>query len=179
MLVRFLPGAALALIFVTWISAPASSPLSNSEGVASIELSSDPSCQVILKTVHVEIANSPEKRYEGLSFRTEPLAMNEGMLFSFPSPSRDVFVMRDTYIPLSLAFFDSNRRLLSTAEMGVEIDPSNPQKIYATKAPFINAIEAAPGTFAGLDPDSTYLCTTDSAIPDSGGANAKISVRSK
>ncbi len=51
----------------------------------------------------VEIADTEESRARGLMFR-QSLPQQHGMLFVFPDDSRRSFWMRDTSIPLSLAF---------------------------------------------------------------------------
>lgn len=55
----------------------------------------------------VEIADTEEKRVTGLMNRKE-LSWNEGMLFIFDKPDNVDFWMKDTIIPLSIAFIDEN-----------------------------------------------------------------------
>lgn len=54
----------------------------------------------------VELANTPELREHGLMDR-EHLAERTGMLFAFDEPELRAFWMRDTLIPLSIAYLDS------------------------------------------------------------------------
>jgi len=58
----------------------------------------------------VEIARTKEQREKGLMFRKE-LKENEGMLFVFPEDRYLGFYMKNTFIPLSIAF------ILSTGEI--------------------------------------------------------------
>ena len=55
------------------------------------------------ETVKVEIAATPSQRQQGLMFR-EQLAEDAGMLFLFPGESRNGFWMRNTYLPLDIAY---------------------------------------------------------------------------
>ena len=58
-------------------------------------------------SLEVEIANTPELRTQGLMKRNK-LSGNSGMLFIFPKDSRPAFWMKNTSLPLSLAFIASN-----------------------------------------------------------------------
>lgn len=55
----------------------------------------------------VEIADTELKRAAGLMFR-EKLGDNEGMLFVFDNEQKVSFWMKNTAIPLSIAFIDKN-----------------------------------------------------------------------
>ena len=64
----------------------------------------------------VEVAATPGARGRGLMGRTH-LAADNGMLFVFEQPGRHCFWMRDTPLPLSIAFIDSTGRIASLADM--------------------------------------------------------------
>ena len=55
----------------------------------------------------VEVADTETEIMTGLMHRKE-LPWNEGMLFVFPKPENVGFWMKDTTIPLSIAFIDEN-----------------------------------------------------------------------
>ncbi|MEE9200712.1 MAG: DUF192 domain-containing protein [Candidatus Brocadiales bacterium] len=55
------------------------------------------------KEIYVELAVDPDVRGRGLMFRTR-LEEDHGMLFVFPVEDRHAFWMKDTEIPLSIAF---------------------------------------------------------------------------
>ena len=57
--------------------------------------------------VVVEVADTPDLRNRGLMFR-ESIPENSGMLFSFPDNSQRSFWMKNTHVPLSIAFIDKN-----------------------------------------------------------------------
>lgn len=55
----------------------------------------------------VEVADTDIQRAAGLMFRKE-LKQDEGMLFVFDKPEKPSFWMKNTSIPLSLAYIDEN-----------------------------------------------------------------------
>lgn len=55
------------------------------------------------RTVQVEVAATPQQRQQGLMWRQE-LDPDWGMLFVFPGPSAGGFWMRNTYVPLDIAY---------------------------------------------------------------------------
>ena len=63
-----------------------------------------------------EIACDDLSRRQGLMHR-EDLPENHGMLFLFPSPKRQGFWMRNTLIPLSIAFIDDDGTILQIEHM--------------------------------------------------------------
>jgi uncharacterized membrane protein (UPF0127 family) len=64
----------------------------------------------------VELASSPEERSQGL-MRRKNLADGEGMLFIFERDEALSFWMKDTIIPLSIAFIASDGRIVEIKDM--------------------------------------------------------------
>ena len=64
----------------------------------------------------VELASTPQQRQRGLMGRTH-VAADGGMLFVFEQPGRHCFWMRDTPLPLSIAFIDPAGRIAGLADM--------------------------------------------------------------
>ncbi len=58
-------------------------------------------------TLRVEVADDPYERSLGLMYRRE-LPEDRGMLFVFPYPQRLSFWMKNTYVPLSIAYIGSD-----------------------------------------------------------------------
>jgi uncharacterized protein len=81
----------------------------------------------------------------------EILPDDEGMAFVFDEPSDSSFWMRDTLIPLSVAFVDGTGRVIGVRDMRpCEADPC---PTYGIGEPYVLAIEANLGWFdrAGIE----------------------------
>jgi len=89
----------------------------------------------------VEIAFTEAARSRGLMFR-EALAADHGMLFIFPDERPRSFWMRNTRIPLSIAYADSGGRIVRIAEMEPFSETSIP-----SGAPARYALEMVRGWF--------------------------------
>ena len=66
--------------------------------------------------IHAEIANTPQSREQGL-MRRNNLCANCGMLFIFDKSDRYSFWMKNTPIPLSIAFIGADGSILNIDEM--------------------------------------------------------------
>lgn len=64
----------------------------------------------------VQVADTQRKKEQGLKF-VWLLPENEGMLFVFLKKTAGGFWMMDTYIPLSIAFVDSDGTILEIFDM--------------------------------------------------------------
>jgi uncharacterized membrane protein (UPF0127 family) len=67
-------------------------------------------------TVSVEIADDPAEREHGLMKR-ETLGNDQGMLFVYPDERPRNFWMKDTSLPLSIAYLDAQGRIVRIADM--------------------------------------------------------------
>src|SRR4051812_4200000 len=77
------------------------------------------------------VAQNEATRARGLGGRAEPLKANEGMVFLWEALGEGgYFWMKDTLIPLTLLYFNSQGKLISTYEMPVEADPLHPSSYY-------------------------------------------------
>jgi uncharacterized membrane protein (UPF0127 family) len=70
----------------------------------------------IITTVKAEIAVTQEERSRGLMYR-ENLPDGEGMLFVFESDQILSFWMKNTYIPLTIAYISSNGKIVDILDM--------------------------------------------------------------
>ncbi|TCV01642.1 hypothetical protein EV686_102355 [Paracandidimonas soli] len=77
-----------------------------------------PTASLTLKQreIRVEVAATDASRNQGLMFRTS-LPPDHGMLFAFDTPSRTCFWMKNTLIPLSIAFIDGTGRIINILDM--------------------------------------------------------------
>ena len=85
------------------------------------------------ETILAEIAAKPEDREKGLMGRTM-LPENAGMMFVFEYPHKLSFWMRNTELPLSIAFIDKNMKIVDIQEMKPWDDSSYESKIQAMYA---------------------------------------------
>lgn len=69
-----------------------------------------------MHVIRAEVAIKDQERQQGLMFR-EKMGTNDGMLFVFDSPLRICMWMKDTLIPLSVAFLDQDGRILNIEDM--------------------------------------------------------------
>lgn len=92
--------------------------------------------------MEVEISDSLEEQQRGLMERTE-LAENAGMLFVFDGEQPRSFTMRNTLLPLSIAFIDAEGIIVNTQDMQPLTDGP-----YLSGAPARYALEANQGFFA-------------------------------
>lgn len=69
-----------------------------------------------IHTIRAEIAATEESSRTGLMHR-ESMKPNEGMLFVFDAPDQQCFWMRNTLIPLSIAFIKDDGTISNIADM--------------------------------------------------------------
>jgi len=74
--------------------------------------------------IRAESAADAGSRARGLMFRAR-LPANQGMLFVFDAPGRHCMWMRDTLIPLSVAFLDASGRIINIEEMQAGTDDTH------------------------------------------------------
>lgn len=96
--------------------------------------------------MHVELAMTPDTRSCGLSNR-KSLAPDRGMLFLFPNVKQRTFWMKNTTIPLSIAFIDENRTIVKMYRM----EPVQTSTRYPSGQPVPYALEVNQGWFESHD----------------------------
>jgi uncharacterized membrane protein (UPF0127 family) len=92
----------------------------------------------------VEVADTSAERERGLMGRTS-LRPDDGMVFLFDEPTDARFWMKDTLMPLSIAFWDDAGTIVGIRDM----DPcaADPCLTYASPAPYVGALEVNQGFF--------------------------------
>jgi uncharacterized membrane protein (UPF0127 family) len=94
--------------------------------------------------LYVDLADTAEEQQKGL-MGVEMVPADEGMAFVFTDPSDTTFWMKDTLIPLSIAFVDDAGRVIGMRDMPpCEADPC---PTYGIDQPYVLAIEANLGWF--------------------------------
>lgn len=89
-----------------------------------------------------EVADTAAERDRGLMFRTA-LPADQGMLFVYPDDARHCMWMRNTHVPLSVAFLDAQRRVINTDEMAPRTEVS-----HCAAGPARYVLEMPAGWFA-------------------------------
>jgi len=92
--------------------------------------------------IRAEVAADYSTRGRGLMFR-KSLAPNGGMLFIFDAAEIHCMWMKNTYIPLSVAFVDAQGAIINIADM----QPHSEQSHCAAR-PALYALEMTQGWFA-------------------------------
>ena len=92
--------------------------------------------------VTAEIAATPDQRATGLMNRFS-LQPDHGMLFIFEQPETLHFWMKNTYIPLSIAFIAPDGRILNIEDMAPQTETT-----HASRGPALYALEMRKGWFA-------------------------------
>jgi hypothetical protein len=129
-------AAAIPLLVLLAGQACAQSPVRTVQLTAGIHL------------ITAELAADDPMRTRGLMFR-ESLAPNHGMLFVFDDKGSQCMWMRNTLIPLSVAFIDDEGRIVNIEDMKPRTEDS-----HCARAPVRYALEMQQGWFAqrGLKP---------------------------
>lgn len=94
-----------------------------------------------MNVIHAEVAANEAEREQGLMFR-QSMGANEGMAFLFGAPASVCMWMKNTLIPLSVAFIDRDGRI-------VNIENMKPQTLdsHCSKGQVFYALEMNEGWF--------------------------------
>jgi uncharacterized protein len=93
-------------------------------------------------TVQAELADDEEERAMGLMGR-HSLGPDQGMLFVYPDEAPRSFWMKNTPLPLSIAFLDAQGRIVRIADMApLDLSP------VPSRRPAMYALEMERGWFA-------------------------------
>lgn len=95
------------------------------------------------------LAETDAQHERGLMSRTD-LGGFDGMLFVFPSPTTVTFWMKDTVLPLSIAYFDASGRFVSSADMAPCLGRGSNCPEYPATGPYTFAIEVPRGGLGAL-----------------------------
>ena len=91
--------------------------------------------------IRAEVANTDATRQSGLMFRKE-LPGNDGMLFVFEQPDVQCFWMRNTLLPLSIAFIADDGTIVNIDDMAPQTEDP-----HCARKPVRYALEMAQGWF--------------------------------
>jgi uncharacterized membrane protein (UPF0127 family) len=90
----------------------------------------------------VQLATTSEQHATGLMFRTD-MPQHEGMLFIFERPAQQCFWMKNTLIPLAVAFVADDGTIVNIAEMKAQALTS-----HCSEKPVRYVLEMNTGWFA-------------------------------
>jgi uncharacterized membrane protein (UPF0127 family) len=94
-----------------------------------------------MHVVQAEVASTSESRMQGLMYRTS-MGPNQGMLFVFPYDEVLCMWMKNTLMPLAVAFIDAKGQIVSIHEMKPKTETS-----HCAAAPARFALEMNAGWF--------------------------------
>ena len=104
-----------------------------------------------MHVIRAEVAAREAERQQGVMFR-EKMGPNEGMVFLFEAPAGVCMWMKNTLIPLSVAFIDENGKIINIEDMQSQTTDS-----HCAKKPVKYALEMNQGWFKqrNVKPGST------------------------
>jgi uncharacterized membrane protein (UPF0127 family) len=117
------------------IPAQAQSPTAAQSGLPVVKLTAG------IHVIRAELANTDSSRRTGLMFR-KSLPDNDGMLFVFDAPEVQCFWMRNTPLPLSIAFIADDGAIVNIEDMAPQSDDT-----HCSTQPVRYALEMAQGWF--------------------------------
>ncbi len=118
--------------------------------------------QVGNQVVAAELARKPVQLATGMMFRQE-MGEEEGMLFAMPYPQQASFYMRNTYVPLTVAYIDPAGRILELHDL----KPLDETPVYSVAPNVFYVLEMNQGWFArhGVVP-GTLIVTEQGKLKD-------------
>ena len=119
-------------------------------------------------TLWVDVADEEGERRRGL-MHVEHLPADEGMAFVFDEPTSGGFWMKNTLIPLSVAFVGEDGSVVGVLDM--EPCDADPCPSYGIDDPYVLAIEANQGWFEdnGIGVGDRAALETSETSETSGG----------
>ena len=136
------PAAWLAALALGLAALPASAQDGPQPRLDTIELTAG------MHVIHAELAQTPQQQMTGMMFRKE-MGANDGMLFADAQASPRCFWMRNTLLPLSIAFIDDDGSIVNIADMQPQTEQS-----HCSTQPVRYVLEMNQGWFAkrGIQP---------------------------
>jgi len=125
-MMRLLNALAISMAMVPWTASAQMTEVSLGAGI---------------HIVQAEVANTDELRMQGLMHR-KSLGPNQGMLFVWPQDETYCMWMKNTLIPLSVAFLDAKGVIVSVHEMKPQTENS-----HCAASPARYALEMNAGWF--------------------------------
>ena len=117
------------------------------------------------RTVRLEVAADPAARARGLMGRRQ-VPEGTGMVFLYPEDVAEAYWMKNTLVPLSIAFVAADGQVVSVAEMTP--CAADPCPRYTPAGPYRYAVELAAGSFgdAGVGAGARVVPVDPAALPE-------------
>ena len=128
------PVAATAIVFAATCSTVAAQPAP--QQLPTVRLNAG------IHNIQAELAQTPEQRSVGLMHRRS-MDTPHGMLFAFEQPATQCFWMKNTLLPLSIAFLADDGTVVNVADMQPQTTES-----HCSAQPVRYALEMNQGWFA-------------------------------
>ncbi len=96
--------------------------------------------------VEIEVATSPTEQQQGLMYRSS-MPENHGMLFVYDEPRYMSFWMKNTKIPLSIAYIREDGTISNIEKMKPHTSSFEPTERYISRNPCLFALEMNQGWF--------------------------------
>jgi uncharacterized membrane protein (UPF0127 family) len=135
-------GALFCAALLACAAVPPAAAQQGAERVAPQPMLPRVEIQAGMHLIRAEVASSGETRMRGLMMR-ERLGPNEGMLFVFEQKAGHCFWMRNTLVPLSIAFLDDDGTIANIEDMAPKTEDS-----HCPARPIRFALEMEQGWFA-------------------------------
>lgn len=132
---KLFTGFAATAVFVSLFTSGAALAQQQIKKFSSIPLTAG------MHVIHAEVVATEAEREQGLMFRRD-MAQNEGMVFLFGAPASVCMWMKNTLIPLSVAFIDGDGRIVNIEDMQAQSLTS-----HCSKRPVPYALEMNIGWF--------------------------------
>jgi len=113
----------------------------------------------VIAVVKAEIAQTPEERSQGLMFR-KTLPDGKGMLFVFEKDEILSFWMKNTIVPLSIAFIASDGRIIDIRDMY----PGDLNSVVSSRSARY-ALEVPQGWFSRVGVKAGHVANVKQAVP--------------
>lgn len=110
-------------------------------GGAAADSTAPISLQIGAFRISAEVAAEPDQRARGLMYR-ESLAPDSGMVFVFERPERICMWMKNTPLPLTVAFIDAGGEVINLADMQPRTETP-----HCAMRPALYALEMEQGWF--------------------------------
>lgn len=132
----------LGVIIISWITFNSPSAFATT---AKINFEKQ-TIQIGHKKIVVEIAKTDLQQQQGLMYR-QSLGKNEGMLFIFNEEKPLSFWMKNTYIDLSIAYINKNKKIIQILDMPASSALAVQHPSYPSSGPAQYALEMNQGWF--------------------------------